>query len=329
MAATVLVFSCKKANDPKKPATDPSKDAPETTSDDPAKPEDKAKPVAITIDGQFSDWDAITEETAKDNKYIDVVKAGDADPIRIVKASSDDEFIYFYAEVAWAAMPQNWTCTEGGDSYNGTPENGWANGNHSDEEDSFGETFNVFFDPDGNDKTGFLTWAGIGEDADPDEPEIPGLGCEMCSQFFMCYNPHTEKLVYAWEQTNIGPTKIGTPYADGEGDTMLVNADGYTGDYDYNGTMFQSWPTSGEEAAFPLYGWQYIGDGKVLGDNVAPKYENFDQALDGDYVRVEFAFEISELVNKPDDATEYAWGISFRFDDNAQGIGPVRAAYAE
>ena len=33
--------------------------------------------------------------------------------------------------------------------------------------------------------------------------------------------------------------------------------------------------------------------------------------------------------NKPDDATEYAWGISFRFDDNAQGIGPVRAAYAE
>ena len=318
MAATVLVFSCKKANDPKKPATDPSKDAPETTSDDPAKPEDKAKPVAITIDGNFSDWDAITEDVVKDNEYVGIFKGTAEDAILVAKASSDADNIYVYAEILIEALPQNSICEGWGDSMNGSP--GWDGDEENDKVPESIPPFNLFIDPDANAATGFFTYAA----ADSDDPAIPGLGCEMCCQNLFFFNPSTQHLGVCWNQTNIGPTKIGNLVED----TLVVDENGYTGDYDYNGTIFQSWPDSGAEAAFPLWGWQNFANDKT-GDNIGPRPENIADAVKGDYIVVEFAIEKSDIVNLPDDATEYAWGICFRYGDYTQDVGPVSATYAE
>ncbi len=318
MAATVLVFSCKKANDSKNPATDPSKDAPETPSDDPAKPEDKAKPVEITLDGNAEEWAAITEASVKDNEFIGIAKGepdetGQEPAIRIAKTTSDADNIYIYLEIMKDALPQNSICSEWGDSYSGTPELGYKG---DEENDSFREVMHLFIDPDGDPNTGFFTYAG----KDGETPAIPGLGCEMCSQFFCFYNPETNKFGVAWIQTNIGPTKI----ADLNEDGSWTEKD----DYDYTGTIFQSWPDGDTDAAIPRWGWQNeYNDGK--GDNMAPRPENLFQGDLDDHLFLEFAIEKSDITNLPDDATEFAWGIQFIYGDYNQAIGPLSATYAK
>ena len=306
----VVAFACNK--DPKPGPDDPKPDDKEKT--------DSGKcSVQITIDGNFSDWDQVTAEAAGKDDCLAVLKAGSTDAIHTIKAASDAANVYIYVEILIDALPQNAICSEWGDSYNGTPEKGYK-GDGADN-DQFGDVFNLFFDPDGKETTGFYTYE------DEEDAAIPGLGCEQCSQINFFWNYESNKLCCAWNQTNVGPTKKGLVGADG------VHVEGnYTGDFDYNGTFFQSktdWPSgSGAEGAFPLWGWQNF-DGDGTGDNIAPKPENLAWSASGAIVRIEFAIEKSDLVNLPDDATEYAWGVCYRFTDYSQDIGPVRAKYSE
>ncbi len=297
----MLVIGCLIAAACEKTPQDKPGDDPDDKPEVPA----KEASVEVKIDGDFADWDAITEDAAGKDDYMAVVKAGAADPINVIKTSSDALNVYFYAEILAEALPQNSICSEWGDSWNGTPEKGYKG---DDENDKVGETFNIFFDPDGNDKTGFYTYA----DANGD-PAIPGLGCEMCCQNFMFYNPSLKKLCIAWNQTNIGPDK-------------QTDENGAVVDFDYNGTIFQAeWPDN----VIPQWGWQN-GSGDGTGDNIAPKPENIKSVVSGKIIKVEFAIEKSDIVNLEDDATQFAWGICFRNGaDYSQDIGPIRAMYSE
>lgn len=307
MMGSLLVVSCNK--DPKNPGK------PNGGKED--GPEKVVNPVKITLDAVFTDWDAITEESAKSNPCVAVKKGAADDPIQCVKISNDADNVYYYIEFLAELLPQNEACSTWGDSYNGTPEKGYAAGAGPDD-DTFREVMHIFIDPDGNDRTGFYPFA------DGEDPCIADLGCENCAQFFMFFKPSTGLVSVAWEQTLVGPTKVG---AVGENDQ--VDANGYTGDYDYNGTFCQSWPDSGSEAAFPLWGWQNP-DQSGKGDNDMPHKENWKPApAQGGIAKVEFSIAKGELTNLPDDAEEYATGILFDWGGSYQPIGPLRITYSE
>ena len=308
MMGSLLVVSCNK--DPKNPNKPGGKD------DDNG--EKVVNPVKITLDGAFTDWDAITEESAKSNPCVAVKKGEADDPIQVLKISNDADNVYYYIEFLAELLPQNETCSTWGDSYNGTPELGYASGAGPDD-DTFREVMHIFIDPDGNDRTGFYPFK------DGDDPCIPDLGCENCAQFFMFFKPSTGLVSVAWEQTLIGPTKLGMV-----GENDQVDANGYTGDYDYNGTFCQDWPSSSSaEAAFPLWGWQNP-DQSGKGDNDMPHPENWKPApAQGGIAKVEFSIAKGELTNLPDDAEEYATGILFDWGESYQPIGPLRISYSE
>ena len=274
--------------------------------DGPEVPETPTKPsVQVKIDGDFSDWDAITADVAGKDDYMAVVSENSAEAIPVIKTSSDTYNVYFYIEMYVDALPQNAICSEWGDSWNGTPEQGYKGDENNDKNFHHNPPLNVFFDPDGKEDTGFYTYAN--EDG---EAAIPGLGCEMCAQQVCFYNYEIKKFCIAWNQTNIGPETL-----DGQ-------------PFDYNGTFFQDsdWNSDG---AFPQWGWQNY-DGTGRGDNIAPKPENIQSVVVGEsMIKIEFAIEKSELVNLPDEATEYAWGICYRWSDWNQDIGPIRAKYSE
>lgn len=261
--------------------------------------------VQIILDGQFTDWDQITPEVAGKDDFIDMIKASSSDPIRVIKTTSDINYVYFYAEISCDALPQTSICAEWGDSWNGAA--GYKGDDKNDGISTGLPPFNLFFDPDGDELTGFYTYAGTDGQA-----AIPGLGCEMCAQNLMFFNPDTKKLGIAWNQTNIGPSQI-------------TNADGSVSAYNYHGTFFQDWP----DTVIPQYGWQNgAGDGK--GDNVAPRKENIFSQLVSGWIKVEFAFDKNDIVNLGDNDEEFAWGVCFRNgDDFLQDIGPVHAKYGE
>ncbi|MBP5504748.1 MAG: hypothetical protein J6X89_01440 [Bacteroidales bacterium] len=291
----IVAFACNK--DPQNNPDNPDKD-----KDNPK--DEQVCSVQITIDGDFADWDQITAETAGKDDCLAMLKAAGADePVQMIKTASDKFNVYFYAEILVEALPQTSICGEWGDSWNG------VTGYKGDEDnDRVREVFNLFFDPDGNVNTGFYTYAdGEGE------PAIPGLGCEQCSQEFFFFNPDTRKLGVAWNQTNIGPKTV-------------KDANGNDVPYDYNGDYFQQdeWNAAG---TVPQWGWQNTGNGE--GDNIAPKPENLKAATVGTKVRVEFAIEKADLVNLEDTATEFAWGVCYRWTtDYSSDLGPIRAAYS-
>ena len=311
LAAVMLmaITGCKKPDNPQ-----PKPDVPDDQQE-----ETKVNDIKITLDGAFSDWDAITEEVAKKNEFVDMKKGESEDPIQVFKVSSDADNIYFYIEFLADALPQNDICSTWGDSYNGTPEGGYKN--NTDENDNFREVMHLFMDPDGNSNTGFYTFEGDEEG----EPAIPELGCESCAQFFMFFKPSTKLVSVAWEQTIIGPTHVGMI-----GENDQVDAAGYTGPYDYTATICQSWPaSSGAEAAFPLWGWQNP-DQSGKGDNDCPKPENWKPApAVGNIAKVEFCVEKGDIFNLKDEDEEFACGIIFDWGGSYQAIGTLRVAYSE
>lgn len=306
----LVVVACKKTPKPQPVGPD--------DPDDPT--EQKVNDIKITLDGSFSDWDAITAEVAKKNEFVDMKAGASDDPIQMFKVSSDADNIYFYIEFLADLLPQNDICSTWGDSYMGTPEGGYKN-NTDGVNDNFREVMHLFMDPDGNGNTGFLTFAG----EDGEEAAIPELGCESCAQFFMFYKPSTKLVSVAWEQTIIGPTNVGNV-----GDNDQVDAAGYTGPYDYNGTLCQSWPDSGAEAAFPLWGWQNP-DNSGKGDNDCPVPADWKPgkvAANG-IAKVEFALMKDNIVNFNDGDEEFSCGIIFDWGESYQKIGPLTVSYVK
>lgn len=311
MAGSLLFIACGK-DDPKKPVG--------PNGDDEGK-EQKADAPKIALDGAFADWDAITEEVAKSNDYVAMYKSDDVDdPIQVMKITGDADNIYFYIEWNSAGLPQNASCSEWGDSWNGTPEAGYKNPTNPDD-DTFRETVFLFIDPDGNDRTGFYTF-----DNGEGEPTIPGLGCEMGVCWFAFYNYETKKVSMAWNQNNIGPYMTGTVEYNADGERTAYNQ---TGVYDYTGTFFLSWPDSGDNAALPLWGWlNDANDG--AGDNIAPSKTNwFPAEAVGTVAKLEFAVEKKDITNLPDEAEEIAIGVEVQWGAYDQPVGPLRISYVD
>jgi hypothetical protein len=281
---------------------------------------DSGNNVQISIDGNFADWDAITESVANNNDYVDMFKAGSDDPIQVIKIASDPDNIYFYFEFTAELLPQNEACGTWGSSFS---ENA-LDVEMGDDDEEFREVMHLFIDPDGKGSTGFLTFE------DPEKegtPAIGDLGSEMCAQFFMYFKPSTGNVCVAFEQTLIGPTKVGPV-----GENDQVDGD-YTGDFNYNGTFCQGWPDEGEEAAFPLWGWQNFDDSGA-GDNDCPRPDNWKSGkLDGSgVVKVEFSLDKDDIVNLKDSDEELACGVIFDWDNREpiyQATGVLRVSYAK
>lgn len=323
MAASLVLVGCNKKDTPK----------PDPTPDEKDKGgEDGVTPVAISIDGSFEDWDLITEETAAKNEYIAIAKGSADSPIKVIKASSDADNVYIYAEVLKSSLAHSSICGEWGSSWYGVDGfQGDANNDAVSEEDI---AFNLFFDPDANVETGFYPYALNPEDEDP-VSYIPGLGCEQASQNLFFMNLTTGKLGCAWSQTNVGPVK--------------QRVDGEWVDYDYNGDFFQQdSPVTWDSAdIWHRYGWQNdatpdptkdpLEEPDGTGDNIAPAQGNLNSKVVGDIVYIEFSIDKEELVNWKASFDEYAWGVCYNaVVKDAAGaieeyemwpIGPVKASY--
>ena len=323
MAGSLLVLACKKSVTPADSEKDQKEDQKEEEKKDEGG-EEGSKIGVITIDGDFADWDLITEASAAENDYIDIAKGASGSPIKVIKASSDAENVYIYAEVEKTSLAHSSICGEWGSSMDG------VDGFHGDEtNDAVSEediAFNLFFDPDANAKTGFFTYVD-----DEEKPIIPELGCEMAAQNLFFFNVKTGKLGCAWSQTNVGPVK--------------EKVDGEWVDYDYNGDYFQqdNWDS---ETIFHRYGWQNDGysapeveieggaDG--TGDNIAPAQGDLESKVDGNIVYIEFSIAKEKLVNWSSSFDNYAWGVCYNaVESDGAGnleytmwaIGPVKAAY--
>lgn len=323
MAGSLLVLACKKTDTPSNNGNNNNQEQNngENNGENNGnnQEENKVEPVAIKLDASFSDWDAITEEVAKKNEYVAMYKSSDADdPIQVLKISSDQDKVYFFIEFNSDGLPQNASCSEWGDSMNGTPELGYKTPDaaHPDD-DTFRETVFLFIDPDGDDKTGFYTFEG--EDGNP---TIGDMGCEMGVCWFAFFNYETKKVSMAWNQNNVGPTKLC------KAESGEVIGDPF-GTYDYTGTFFLSWPDSGEEAAWPLWGWLNFDD-SGNGDNIAPSKDNwFPGVAEGTVAKLEFAVEKKDITNLKDEDEEYCIGITVQWGSVEQHVGPLRATYAQ
>lgn len=299
-AVALLALSCKKSA---KPSDGDKKDTSEQSG----------PTVKITLDGDFAEWDAITAETAKNDAYVDMAVAElDEDPVRVLKIATDENSIFFYAEISIVDLPQSSICGEWGSSYSGAPTDEGNEKGDGDQNNPVFENFNIFIDPDADGATGFLTYP---TEKDGDEPAIPELGCEMCAQNLFFYNPETKKLCVAWNQINIGPT-------------VEKDANGNESKYDYTGDLFQvPWDS---EFIVPRYGWQNA-DNSGKGDNVAPAPANIKSQVSGNIVKVEFSIELGEIVNYEDSFDGYALGVCYCEAPKIiqQSIGPLSASYVK
>ena len=310
MAGSLLAVACNDNDKPNKPGD-------KTDNGD----GESANPVEIVLDGSFADWDAITEKVAADNEYVDMAKGtSKEDPIQVIKITNDKDRIYFYIEFQADLLPQNEACGTWGSSYTEDA----LDVDYGDDDETFREVMHLFIDPDASAKTGFYTF-----ESEDGGPAIPELGCEMCAQFFMYFKPSTGLVSVAFEQTLVGPTKVGAV-----GDNDQVDAAGYTGDFDYNGTICQDeWPDSGDQAAFPLWGWQNFDDSGT-GDNDCPRPYNWKPAKveASGIAKVEFALEKDDIVNLKDSDEQFACGIIYDWDDRDliyQAIGPLSIFYVK
>lgn len=312
MAGSLLLMACQKNPTPNKPNEENNQGNEE---EKPSGGDEGAKPLEIALDGSFADWDAITDAVAAKNEYVSVANGGSDDPIKVFKVAATEGAINFYLEFRADLLPQN--------ESSGT----WGSSNSEDtrivgeDDDDYREVMHLFIDPDSDKNTGFYTFA----DPETGDPAIPDLGCEMCAQFFMYFKPSTGLVSVAFEQTLIGPTKTG---AVGENDQV----DGsYTGNFDYNGTICQDdWPDEGDNAAFPLWGWQNPDDSGT-GDNDCPRPENWKPAkVEGSGIaKVEFCVLKDDIVNLGKDDEEFSCGIIFDWSETYQKIGSLSVSYVK
>ena len=204
--ASLTLSSCKK-DDPK---DNPGKDDP--GKEDPGKEDPKDEALTFAIDGDFSDWDALTADKVDDNNVI-MNAVGDAKALKVMKVSSDEANIYLYAEVAVDKIQQSATAFEGGNSNDG---HGAVN-----EAGSFVAPgpLTVYWDLDGDASTGFI--AQYARDAEA--PFVPGVGCECGSEMYLFIDTKDGKCKLGWSQLVYEP--------DGAADGDLYQTDWWGADY--------------------------------------------------------------------------------------------------
>ena len=211
-------------------------------------PDDPKDEVSIVIDGDFTDWGLVTAET--DGAVVGT-PTGDLKKVKVVKATSDDSFLYFYTEISVDVIQHSESAQTGGDSKVG----------HGDDTPG---PFYVYVDADADVNTGFFPHLN----GETKKPYVEGLGLEMGFELYLFISTKDpdKGAQLGWSQIIIPPAK------DAEGNP-----------YDCSGDYYQQsdWWSLKE----PEGGW----DPDI--DNLAPSFENIASAISGGVAKIEFAVQ--------------------------------------
>lgn len=101
LMASLAVVACKPDGDNKKDNGNEQK------PDDGKKPDEEEFKMEVAIDGNFAEWDKLTDETADGAYYIYEENACDTlSGLLRVKLTSDEDYIYVYTEINFADIAQ-------------------------------------------------------------------------------------------------------------------------------------------------------------------------------------------------------------------------------
>lgn len=185
LLAALLVFSCSKPNNQKKPDDKEQPGGEEPGGEEPGGETEFSMEVAI--DGDFAEWDTLTGDTSDGANYIyEENGSSELNAILRVKATSDKDFLYIYAEVNYEYVFE----AEGGPFELGNSNDGF----HPSHPGSPGPLW-VWVDADG-DPTGAVATA---EEA---EALWDYNGFDAPIQYYFCFDDAQGKMQMGWQQMN-------------------------------------------------------------------------------------------------------------------------------
>ena len=185
LLAALLVLSCNKpANNNTKPA-DKTQPGDEPGGEEPGGETEFSMEVAI--DGDFAEWDTLTGDTADGANYVyEENGSSDLDAVLRVKATSDKDYLYVYAEINYEYIFE----AEGGPFELGNSNDGF----HPNHPGSPGPLW-VWVDADG-DATGAVATA------DEAEALWDYNGFDSPIQYYFCFDDEQGKMQMGWQQMN-------------------------------------------------------------------------------------------------------------------------------
>lgn len=187
LLAALLVFSCSKPNNQKNNnKTDGEEQGGEQQGGEQQGGEEGFS-MEVAIDGDFSEWDTLTGDTADGANYVyEENGSSDLDAVLRVKATSDKDYLYVYAEINYKYIFE----AEGGPFELGDSNNGFLPKHPG----SPGPLW-VWVDADG-DATGAVATA---EEA---EALWDYNGFDSPIQYYFCFDNEQGKMQMGWQQMN-------------------------------------------------------------------------------------------------------------------------------
>ena len=180
LMASLVVFSCKKT-------TTPNKDKEKEEQKEEEKEEEKEFSMEVAIDGDFTEWDTLTDATADGGSYLyEANSNADLNSVLVVKATSDKDFIYLYTEILYEDVFQ----AEGGPYELGNSNDGF----HPSHPGTPGPLW-VWVDADG-DATGAVSTAT------EEEALWDYCGFDAPVQYYIAYDVAAGKMFLGWQQMN-------------------------------------------------------------------------------------------------------------------------------
>ena len=246
--------------------------------------------VNISIDGDFSDWNAITESSEDGTVYFCASGADGYKNIRNLKATSDPDYIYMYFEVSASKIYMG-SGGHHGDSWEGmgfaTPAPIW-----------------IYIDSDNNPSTGLLPhWVG---DIDSGGYAFSDLGFDNGLNLYTWIATETGLWDMGWQQSNV---KIGS-YKDGDKEIKVEDGTSIEDSQNYK------WITDDYPDG---YGWSHLKDNTIV------TFENFKTKISNGWAICELAIDRSLLVDnnavEGPDMTEVAFGVANQCTSAETGKG--------
>lgn len=242
---------------------------------------DKPAEVNINIDGDFTDWDVITETNPEGTVYYCAEPAEGYNSVRNLKATSDEDCIYMCFEVATSKILMAQGASHG---------NSW---------DGMGEGVPVpgalwiYIDSDNNPETGILPhWIG---DVDNGGLAFDEFQFDNGLNLYTWIAVETGLWDMGWQQANVKlPSEI---CPDG---TSIEDSNYY------------SWKTDDYPDG---YGWNHEKDNTII------TFDNFKTKVNGAYAICELAIDRTLLVDNEakegPQMTEIAFGIANQNSDQS------------
>lgn len=193
----------------------------EQKPDDGKKPDEEEFKMEVAIDGNFAEWDALTEDTADGAEYIYEENACDTlGGILRLKLTSDEDYIYVYTELNYENIFQ----AEGGPFTQGGSWTGFLGNPHP----GTPGALIVYVGGDGDD-TGAFAARSIADQ----ESMWSYTGFDAFPQYYFCFDVAAGKMQFGWNQNN-WPQNHGYT-EDKWGLPLGAHGDGWWGD-DVEGT---------------------------------------------------------------------------------------------